>query len=135
LLSDATLRRTGSLTVARRIPVFIGFGIAFTMVAANFTNSPLIVVGLMSMAFFGKGVAALGWPMISDIAPKNLIGTTGGMFSMVSGISGVLTPIVLGYAVAATGSFNWAIVYVAAHCLLGMASFALVIRRIERIEV
>jgi len=135
LLSDTTLRRTGSLTLARGLPVFIGFGIALVMVAANFTSSPVMVIGLMSMAFFGKGVAALGWTMISDIAPKNLIGTTGGIFSMISGVSGVLTPVIMGYVVSATGSFDWAIVYVAAHCLLGMAAFALVIRRIERIEI
>ena len=135
LLSDAMLRRTGSLTIARGVPVFLGFSIAFAMVAANFTNAPLMVVGLMSIAFFGKGVAALGWTMISDMAPKNLIGSTGGIFSTISGIAGVMTPVVLGYAVSATGAFDWAVAYVAAHCLLGMAAFGLIIRRIERIEV
>jgi ACS family glucarate transporter-like MFS transporter len=135
LLSDTALRRTGSLTLARGLPVFIGFSIALAMVAANFTSVPLMVVGLMSMAFFGKGVASLGWTMISDMAPKNLIGTTGGIFSMISGIAGVLTPIVMGYIVSATGSFNGAIVYVAAHCLVGMAAFGLVMRRIERMEI
>jgi ACS family glucarate transporter-like MFS transporter len=135
LISDATLRRTGSLTVARGVPIVIGFSIALAMVAANFTNAPLLVIGLMSMAFFGKGVAALGWTMISDIAPENLIGTTGGIFSTISGLSGVLTPVIMGYIVSATGAFDWAIVYVAAHCFIGMAAFALIIRRIERIEV
>jgi ACS family glucarate transporter-like MFS transporter len=114
--------------------VFIGFSIALAMVAANFTNAPLMVIGLMSVAFFGKGVAALGWTIISDIAPRNLVGTTGGIFSMISGSAGVLTPVIMGYIVSATGSFNWAVVYVAAHCVVGMAAFALIIRRIERIE-
>jgi ACS family glucarate transporter-like MFS transporter len=135
LMSDAILRRTGSLTFARGLPVFIGFSVALAMVAANFTVAPAMVIGLMSMAFFGKGVAALGWTMISDMAPKNMIGTTGGIFSMISGSAGVLTPVVMGYIVSATGAFDWAIVYIATHCLLGMAAFGLVIRRIERIEI
>jgi hypothetical protein len=54
---------------------------------------------------------------------------------MVSASSGVLTPLVMGYVVHTTGSFTWAVVYVAAHGLLGMAAFALLIRRIERIEI
>jgi len=54
---------------------------------------------------------------------------------MISGSAGVLTPVVMGYVVSATGSFNWAVIYVAAHCFIGMAAFGLVIRRIERIEV
>ncbi len=135
LFSDAVLRRTGSLTLARGLPVFIGFSVAFAMVAANLTHAPWLVIGLMSVAFFGKGFAALGWTMISDIAPKNLIGTTGGIFNMVSGGAGVLTPVIMGYVVSITGTFNWAIIYVAAHCFVGMAAFALIIRRIERIEV
>jgi len=64
-----------------------------------------------------------------------MIGTTGGVFNMIAATSGVLTPIVLGHIVDATKAFDGAIVYVAAHCLLGMAAFALVIRRIERIEL
>ena len=135
LISDALLRRTRSLTVARGVPIFLGFGIALAMAAANFTVAPLLVIGLMSMAFFGKGVAALGWTMISDMAPKNLIGTTGGIFSMIAGSAGVLTPVIMGYIVSATGSFDWAIIYVTAHCFIGMAAFALIIRRIDRIEV
>lgn len=135
LISDATLRRTGSVTRARGLPIFLGFGMAMMMVAANFTTAPLPVIGLMSVAFFGKGVAAMGWPMISDIAPRHVIGATGGIFNMVGAASGALTPIVLGHLVAETGSFDRAILYVAAHCLLGAAAFALVIRRIERIEV
>jgi ACS family glucarate transporter-like MFS transporter len=93
------------------------------------------LIAIMSIAFFGKGVAALGWTMVSDIAPRNMIGATGGLFNMVSASSGVLTPLVMGYVVHASGSFNWAVVYVAAHGLLGMAAFALLIRRIERIEM
>ena len=135
LLSDATLKRTGSVTFARGLPIFLGLSMAMMMVAANFTTAPLPVIGLMSVAFFGKGVAAMGWPMISDIAPKNVIGTTGGIFNMVGATSGVVTPIVLGHLVAATGSFDRAILYVAAHCLVGAAAFALVIRRIERVEI
>lgn len=101
----------------------------------GFTVAPLPVIGLMSVAFFGKGIAAMGWPMISDIAPRNVIGATSGIFNMVGAASGVVTPIVLGHLVAATGTFDHAILYVAAHCLLGAAAFALVIRRTERIEV
>jgi ACS family glucarate transporter-like MFS transporter len=135
VISDIALRRTGSLTLARGLPVFVGLSIALLMVVSNTTIAPLPVIALMSIAFFGKGVAALGWTMISDIAPKNMIGATGGIFNMVAASAGVLTPVVMGYIVAATGSFDWAIIYVAAHCLLGMAAFALLIRRIARLEV
>lgn len=134
VISDTILRLRGSLTLARGVPVFLGLSTATLMVLGNYTIAPLPLIGLMSMAFFGKGVAALGWPMISDIAPKTMIGSTGGIFNTVGAAAGVITPLVLGHILAATNSFDQAILYVAAHCLLGMAAFGLVIRRVERVE-
>jgi ACS family glucarate transporter-like MFS transporter len=35
-----------------------------------FTDSTPLIVTLMTLAFFGKGVAALGWAFATDMAPK-----------------------------------------------------------------
>ncbi len=37
---------------------------------SNYTASTPLVITLMALAFFGKGFGALGWPVISDVAPK-----------------------------------------------------------------
>ena len=39
------------------------------------------MIGILSLAFFAQGMAALGWTLVSDIAPKNLLGLTGGIFN------------------------------------------------------
>jgi ACS family glucarate transporter-like MFS transporter len=134
VVSDKLLRSTGSLTRARQVPVLTGMILAATVVAADLTTSRVLVIVFVSAAFFGKGLAAMGWTMIADVSPKDLIGGAGGLFNMVANIAGVLTPIVIGYIVAMTHAFDLAIVYVAAHCLIGILAFTLVIRRIERIE-
>jgi MFS transporter, ACS family, glucarate transporter len=135
LLSDSLLKRSGSLTRARRIPILLGMLLALSILVCDFATSRIVVIVIMSVVLFGKGLAAMGWTMISDVSPKDLIGATGGLFNMVSNIAGVLTPIVIGYIVASSHSFNWALVFVAAHCLIGIFAFLVVMGRVERIEL
>ena len=57
-------------------------------------------------------MTGLGWTLISDIAPKDLMGLTGGMFNFAANLAGIITPLVIGFIVAATGSFFYALAYV-----------------------
>ena len=76
-LSDRLLKRTGSANLARKLPIVGGMLLASTIVAANYIpdGSNLLVIAIMSVAFFGQGMTNLGWTVISDVAPKKLIGT------------------------------------------------------------
>ena len=47
----------------------------------------------------------LGWTVISDVAPKKLIGLTAGIFNFSANLAGIVTPLVIGYAYQSTGSF------------------------------
>lgn len=53
------------------------------------------VIAVMSIAFFGQGMGGPGWSIIPDIAPKRLMGLTGGIFDFTTNIAGIVTPIVL----------------------------------------
>ena len=89
----------------------------------------------MSIAFFGQGMVNLGWTLISDVAPRQYIGLTGGVFNLCANLAGIVTPIVVGYIVAATGSFDLALVFVGAHCLLTIFAFTVIVGPIRRLEL
>ena len=80
---------------------------AMTMIGCNYVNTSFAVMLLMSIAFFGKGIGALGWTVISDTSPKDLIGINGGLFNLIGNLAGITTPIVIGLIVKHTGSFQW----------------------------
>jgi MFS transporter, ACS family, glucarate transporter len=80
----------------------------------NYTDIQWIVVALMALAFFGKGVGALGWAVMSDCAPKEITGLAGGVFNTCGNVAGITTPIAIGYIIQVTSSFNGALVFVAA---------------------
>ncbi len=132
VISDWMLRRGWSLTVARKTPIVAGMLLSMAMIACNYTDLQWVVVGLMAFAFFGKGIGALGWAVMSDAAPKQITGLAGGVFNMCGNVSSITTPIVIGYIIQTTGSFNGALVFVAANGLLAAISYLIVVGEIKR---
>jgi ACS family glucarate transporter-like MFS transporter len=92
-----------------------------------------VVTILMSLAIFGKGVVAVDWTLVSDTSPKEITGMAGGLFNMFGNLSGIFTPIVIGYIVQSTGSFSGAMYVVAGHALVGALAFLSMgsLRRLE----
>jgi ACS family glucarate transporter-like MFS transporter len=133
--SDALLRGGHSLTFARKAPIIAGMLLSVTMIACNYTNVQALVMFLMSLAFFGKGFGALGWTVIADTSPKELIGLNGGLFNLFGNIAGITTPIVIGYLVKTTGSFNDALIFVGAAALLAIFSYVVIVGEIKRLEL
>ena len=135
VISDRLLRNRRSLTFARKVPIVTGMMLAITMIGCNYVSTSLSVMILMSIAFFGKGIGALGWTVISDTSPRNLIGVNGGLFNMIGNLAGVTTPIVIGLIVKYTGSFQWALVFVAGTALLAIVAYVPIVGEIKRVEL
>ncbi|WP_413738415.1 MFS transporter [Sodalis sp. RH21] len=133
--SDYLLKRTGSLSIARKIPITFGLTLTTFMVGCNYVDSSWAVVGLMSAAFFGKGFGNLGFTVIADCAPKRIVGTTAGLMNALGNVSGIITPVVIGYLLARTGSFHAALVYVGIHGLLAILSYWVIVGKLQRLEL
>jgi len=134
VVSDWLLRRTGSANIARKLPIISGLVLASTIVAANFLESDALVIAVMSLAFFGQGMVNLGWTLITDVAPKQLIGLTGGVFNLCANLAGIVTPLVVGFVVASTGSFEWALGFIAVVALIGALSYIFLLGDVKRVE-
>jgi len=137
VLSDALLKRTGSANIARKLPVVSGLCLAAVIVAANYVpaGDNVAVTLIMSIAFFGQGMTNLGWTVVSDIAPKELIGLTSGIFNFTTNLAGIVTPLVVGFAYEKTGSFFGPLAYIAAVALVGAFSYIVILGDIHRLQV
>ncbi|WP_411193308.1 MFS transporter [Paraburkholderia sp. B3] len=133
--SDWLLRRGKSANVARKLPIIAGLLLASTIVLANFVASNVAVIAILSLAFFAQGMAALGWTLVSDIAPAGMLGLTGGIFNLAANLAGIVTPLVIGLIVAVTGSFVWALAFIGVIALVGAAAYIFVVGDIRRIEL
>ncbi|MCG5072018.1 MFS transporter [Paraburkholderia tagetis] len=133
--SDWMLRRGFPANVARKLPIIAGLLLASCIILANFVQSNVAVIAILSVAFFAQGMAALGWTLVSDIAPAGMLGLTGGIFNLAANLAGIVTPLVVGLIVGATGSFVWALAFIGAIALVGAASYIFVVGDIKRIEL
>lgn len=132
-ISDALVKRSGSATLGRKLPIVGGLLLSSTIVAAAFLESDALLIAVMSLAFFGQGMSNLGWTLISDVAPRRLIGLTGGVFNFCTNLAGIVTPIVIGIVVGVTGSFFGGLAFIALMALLGAFSYTFVVGEVKRI--
>src|SRR5260370_167289 len=135
VISDVILRKTNSLTLARKVPIVGGMLLSMAIIGCNYVDGQAFVVGLMALAFFGKGIGALGWAVVSDTSPKEAGGISGGLFNMFGNLSSITTPIIVGYILGATGSFNGALVFVGANALVAAVAYLFVVGKIERVQL
>jgi ACS family glucarate transporter-like MFS transporter len=135
VISDRLLKMGYSLTAARKIPIVTGMLLATSMVLCNYVKAESLVVAIMAFAFFGKGIGSLGWAVVADTSPKQIAGLSGGLFNTFGNTAAITTPIVIGYIVQGTGSFNGALVFVAANALIAIVSYLFVVGEIKRVEL
>jgi MFS transporter, ACS family, glucarate transporter len=135
VFSDRLLKQGRSLTMARKTPIIFGLLLSVSIVACNYVDTGWVVIVIMSLSFFGKGVGALGWAVIADASPKEITGLSGGLFNTFGNVASIVTPIAIGHIIQRTGSFNGALIFVSAHAVVAMASYLLVVGEIKRLEL
>ena len=134
VISDLLLKRGMPLSPARKIPIVIGLVISCAILLCNYTDSQVLIMTFMTCAFFGKGVAALGWAVMSDAAPREATGLSGSIFNMFGNAAGIFTPIGIGYILAASNnSWNLALLFLFAHSIVAMVAYLFIAGDIKRV--
>ncbi|MFC5801045.1 MFS transporter [Streptomyces formicae] len=134
-LSDLLARRGVSLTVARKIPIVTGLLLSTSIIVCNYVTADWLVVLIMSLSFFGKGLGALGWAVMADVSPKEIAGLAGGVFNTFGAVAGIVTPLVIGYIIDATGSFDLALAFVSVCAAMAVVSYVVIVKDIERLDL
>ncbi|MDG5489670.1 MFS transporter [Sphingomonas sp. BGYR3] len=134
-ISDRLIRITGSANIGRKLPIVGGLLLASTIIGANFVESNTAVIAIMSIAFFGQGMVNLGWTLISDVAPRQFVGLTGGLFNLCANLAGIVTPIAVGIIVDQTGSFYGALALIGVLALIGAFAYVFVVGDVKRVEL
>jgi MFS transporter, ACS family, D-galactonate transporter len=75
-------------------------------------------------------MSAISWTLVSDMAPRELVGLAGGVFNFVANLSGIITPIV-----NETNSFNGALLFIGAVALLGALAHIFIVGEARRVDL
>jgi ACS family D-galactonate transporter-like MFS transporter len=132
-LSDYLIKKGLSAGVARKTPVIIGLLLSVCIIGANYVDSPALIIFFMCLAFFGNGFASITWIFVSTLAPKHLIGLTGGVFNFFGGLAAIVVPILIGYLISG-GNFAPALIFVGIVSTTGALCYIFLVGSVERIE-
>ncbi|MFC3170869.1 MFS transporter [Acinetobacter vivianii] len=135
VISDKLIKMNKSLTFSRKFPIIFGMLLSTSIVVCNYVDSQTAILFFMSLAFFGKGFGALGWAVMSDVAPKEMVGLSGGLFNTFGNTAGIVIPIAIGYIINSTGSFNGALVFVGVHAVIAIICYLFMVGKIQRFEL
>jgi len=135
IISDKLLQRGCSLSFSRKLPIMAGMALSMSIIACNYTGSVAIMLLFMSISFFGKGIGALGWTVISDTSPKGMVGINGALFNLCGNMAGITTPLIIGYIVTRTHSYNGALVFVGLIAFCAIVAYGPIVGEIKRLEL
>ena len=132
--SDALIQRGWDASRVRRTVLICGTAFGLGILGAAHAHTAPRALLWISISIGGLAAAApVGWSVPSMIAPRGSVGTVGGIVNFSNQISGIAAPIVTGYVVAATRSYAWAFGIAAIYLLIGIASYVILLGRIEPI--
>jgi MFS transporter, ACS family, D-galactonate transporter len=132
-VSDFLTRKNMSPAFARKMPVIAGLILSTSIIGANYVQSPALIILFMAIAFFGNGMASITWIFVSLLAPKHLIGVTGGAFNFIGNLSSIIVPFIIGLLVRG-GNFEPALVFVSVIAACGVLSYVFLVGKIERVR-
>jgi ACS family D-galactonate transporter-like MFS transporter len=134
IISDFFVKRGSSVGAARKVPIILGLILSISLIGANYVSTPGLIILSMTIAFFGNGMASITWVLVSELAPTNLVGLTGGVFNFIGNLSGIVTPIIIGI-LARGGNFAPALVFVSVVAVIGALSYMFMVGKVQRIQV
>jgi ACS family D-galactonate transporter-like MFS transporter len=134
LLVDHLVQRGWNSTRVRQVVLIGGTALGLGIFGATQILSPFAAVFWISVSIGGLSAASpVGWSIPSLIAPRESVGTLGGILNFANQIAGIAAPIITGYILHATHSFSWAFGAAAAFLVIGIAGYVFLLGRIEPI--
>jgi sugar phosphate permease len=123
-LVDSLIQRGWNAVRVRQVVLIGGTALGLGVLGTANANSAASALFWISVALGGLSAASpVGWSIPSLIAPKESVGTVGGILNFCNQLSGIAAPIVTGYVVQATHSFFWAFAAAGIFLLIGIAGY------------
>ncbi|HEY4740678.1 MAG TPA: MFS transporter [Candidatus Acidoferrales bacterium] len=131
-LVDKLIKQGRDASLVRQSILIGGTTLGLGMLGAAYAQSAITALVWISVAIGGLSAAApVAWSLPSLIAPRESVGTVGGIMNFGSQLSAISAPIATGYIASMTHSFFWAFGVAAAFLAAGIAGYMFLLGRIE----
>jgi MFS family permease len=131
-LVDSLIQRGWNAVRVRQVVLIGGTSLGLGILGTAYAQSAAGALLWISISIGGLSAASpVGWSIPSLIAPKESVGTVGGILNFSNQLAAIAAPIVTGYVVQATQSFAWAFAAATAILLISIAAYIFLLGRME----
>jgi MFS transporter, ACS family, D-galactonate transporter len=131
-LVDALIQRGWNAVRVRQVVLIGGTAFGLGILGAAHAHTPATALFWISMSIGGLSAASpVGWSIPSLIAPRESVGTVGGILNSGNQLAGIAAPVVTGYIVQATHSFRLVFVVPTVFLFIGIAGYIFLLGRME----
>jgi len=133
-LVDFLVQRGWNAIRVRQVVLIMGTAFGLGILGAARAQTPVAALFWISMSIGGLSAASpVGWSIPSLIAPRESVGTLGGIMNLCSQFSAISAPILTGYIVSTTHSYAGAFLAATVFLFIGIAGYIFLLGRIEPI--
>ncbi len=133
-LVDKLIQQGNDASFVRQAILVGGTVLGLGLVGAAYARGIVAALVWISLAIGGLSAAApVGWSIPSLIAPRESVGTLGGILNFGNQLAAIAAPIATGYVAAITHSFFWAFGAAAIFLVIGIMGYIFLLGRIETI--
>jgi ACS family D-galactonate transporter-like MFS transporter len=123
-LVDELIQRGRNPVRVRQTVLIGGTALGLGILGAANAHTAATALFWISISIGGLSAASpVGWSIPSLIAPRESVGTLGGILNFGSQLAGIAAPIATGYIVQATNSFFWAFAAAGIFLLIGISGY------------
>jgi len=128
--ADRLIARGADAVMIRKRFTVAGMTLAATEVFGATANSAEVALFFAVFSLAGLGVATANyWALTQSVVPSAAIGRIGGVQNTASNLAGVAAPILTGWLIQTTGSYEAPMQAIAVLLLLGAGSYAAFVKR------
>jgi ACS family D-galactonate transporter-like MFS transporter len=133
-LVDTLVGRGWNPIRVRQAVLIGGTSLGLGLLGAAYSHTAAEALFWISLSIGGLAAAApVGWSLPSLIAPRESVGTLGGIINFCNQLSAITAPIATGYIAQATHSFFWAFTAAGAFLVVGICGYVFLLGSIVRI--
>jgi cyanate permease len=131
-LSDRLISAGRSPTFVRKAVVIFGhLGNALALIGCASGSRSVVIVCLLLAGFCGGAIGPSVWSIAQTLAGPRAAARWVGIQNAIANTAGIAGPVITGWIVDRTGSFEWAFLLTAAIGTIGAVGWGLVLPRVE----
>jgi ACS family glucarate transporter-like MFS transporter len=123
-VSDSLIRLGVSVTYSRKIVIVVMQFMAASVIAVGYVDNVMTAIWLLILAVACESAStSILWTTCAEVAPGKIAGTIAGLMNTAGAIAGTVAPIITGFVLHFTGSFQYALLF--GGIMVGLAAFSI----------